>query len=103
VEPSKTWSPPPEVDAVLRFDGEGHFSATACNHYSGTVRIDGDLLHVRRMFGTAMGCVGARRAVEVAFLGVVDGQVRWAVSGASRGWTSVIAQNGGTRGRGWDV
>jgi heat shock protein HslJ len=81
IKPSRTWSPPPEVDAVLRFDGEGHFSATACNHYSGTVRIDGDLLHVRPMFGAAMGCVGARRAVEVAFLGVVDGQVRWAVSG----------------------
>jgi heat shock protein HslJ len=47
------------VDAVLRFDGEGHFSATACNYYSGLGRIDGDLLHVQRMFATAMGCVGA--------------------------------------------
>jgi heat shock protein HslJ len=81
VEPSRTWSPPPEVDAVLRFDGQGHFSATACNHYGGPVRIDGDLLHVGQMFGTQMGCVGARRAVEAAFLDVVDGQVRWAISG----------------------
>jgi len=81
VEPSMTWSPPPEVDAVLRFDGEGHCSATTCNHYSGAVRIDGDLLHVQRMFGTLMGCVGERRAVEEAFLGVMDGQVRWAISG----------------------
>ncbi|HZD00699.1 MAG TPA: META domain-containing protein [Actinomycetes bacterium] len=81
VAPSGTWSPPPEVDAVLRFDGEGHFSATACNRYGGPVRIDGDLLHVRRMFGTLMGCIGPRRAVEEAFLGVVDGEVRWAISG----------------------
>ena len=81
VGPSRTWSPPPQVDAVLRFDGEGHFSATACNHYSGLVRIDDDLLHVRRMFGTLMGCAGARRAVEEAFRGVVDGEVRWTISG----------------------
>ena len=81
VEPSRTWSPSPEVDAVLRFDGEGHFSATACNHYWGLVRIDGDLLHLRRGFGTGMGCGEAKRAVEAAFLGVVDGQVRWAISG----------------------
>jgi heat shock protein HslJ len=81
VGPSRTWSPPPAVDAVLRFDGEGHFSATACNHYGGPVRIDGDFLHVGQVVGTQMGCVGARRAVEEAFLGVVDGQVRWAISG----------------------
>ncbi len=80
VGPSRTWSPPPQVDAVLRVDGEGHFSATACNHYSGLVRIDDDLLHIRRMFGTAMGCGEAKRAVEEAFLGVVDGEVRWAIS-----------------------
>ena len=81
VEPSGTWSPQPEGDAVLRFDGEGHFSATAGNYYGGLVRIDGDLLHVRRRFGTLMGCVGARRAVEEAFRGVVDGWVRWTISG----------------------
>jgi len=81
VGPSGTWSPPPEVDAVLRFDGEGHFSATACNHYSGPVRIDGDLLHVGQMFGTQMGCGKAKHAAEAAFRGVVDGQVRWAISG----------------------
>ncbi len=81
VEPSRTWRPAPEVDAVLRFDGQGHFSATVCNHYSGLVRIDGNLLQVRRMFGTQMGCGEAKRAVEEAFLGVVDGEVRWAING----------------------
>src|SRR6266536_6203634 len=81
VEPSRTWRPAPEVDAVLRFDGQGHFSATVCNHYSGLVRIDGNLLQVRRMFGTQMGCGEAKRAVEEAFLGVVDGGVRWAING----------------------
>jgi len=81
VEPSKTWSPPPEVDAVLRFDGEGRFSATACNYYVGPVRIDSDVLHVGRMAGTKVGCSGARRAVEEAFLDVVGDDVRWAISG----------------------
>jgi heat shock protein HslJ len=78
---SRTWSPPPEVDAVLRFDGDGHLSATACNYYSGPVRIDGDVLHIGGVGGTQMGCGGANRAVEEAFLGVVGGEVRWAVSG----------------------
>jgi heat shock protein HslJ len=81
VGPSKTWSPPPEVDAVLRFDGEGQFSAKACNYYGGPVRIDGNVLHVGQMAGTLMGCVGPRRAVEEAFLAVVHGEVRWAIDG----------------------
>jgi heat shock protein HslJ len=81
VEPSRTWSPPPEVDAVLRFDGEGHFSATACNHYSGPVRIDAGRLRLGQMLGTDMGCGGPRGKVEAAFLAVMDGEVRWAVSG----------------------
>jgi heat shock protein HslJ len=79
--PSRTWSPPPEVDAVLRFDGEGHFSATACNFYSGTVRINGDVLHIGRTLGTSMGCGGVRRAVEEAFAAVVHGEVRWRIDG----------------------
>jgi heat shock protein HslJ len=81
VGPSRTWSPLPEVDAVLRFDGEGHFSATACNHYGGPVRIDGDVLHIGQMIGTLMGCAGTRRAVEEAFLAVMQGEVRWAIDG----------------------
>jgi heat shock protein HslJ len=81
VGPSRTWSPPPQVDAVLRLDGEGHLSATACNYYSGSARIDGGVLHIAGVGGTKIGCGGANRAVEEAFLGVVDGEVRWAVSG----------------------
>jgi heat shock protein HslJ len=81
VEPSKTWSPPPEVEAVLRFDGEGRFSATACNHYTGPVRIDGDVLHVEGVGGTKVECSAPRRAVEEAFLAVVAGEVHWAISG----------------------
>ena len=81
VEPSRTWSPPPEVDAVLRFDGEGHFSATACNFYSGAVRIDGSVLHLGGLGGTDMGCGGTTRAVEEAFLAVMQGEVRWAIDG----------------------
>jgi heat shock protein HslJ len=79
VGPSRTWSPPPEVDAVLRFDGEGHFSATACNYYGGPVRIDGGVLHLGGLGGTDMGCGGTRRAVEEAFLAVMQGEVRWAI------------------------
>jgi heat shock protein HslJ len=81
VEASRTWRPPPEVDAVLRFDGEGHFSATACNFYNGAVRIDGDVLHIGRMMGTQMGCGGALGAVEKAFVAVVHGAVRWRIDG----------------------
>jgi heat shock protein HslJ len=81
VGPSRTWSPPPEVDAVLRFDGDGHFSATACNHYSGPVRIDAGLLRLGRMLATAMGCSGPLGEVEAAFVAVVDGEVRWAING----------------------
>src|SRR5262245_3222616 len=73
---SRTWSPPPEVDAVLRFDGEGHLSATACNYYGGPVRIDGDVLHIGGLAGTQMACSGTKGAVEEAFLGVVGGEVR---------------------------
>jgi heat shock protein HslJ len=61
VGPSRTWSPPPAVDAVLRFDGDGHFSATACNYYNGPVRIDAGLLRPGRMLATAMGCSGTAR------------------------------------------
>jgi heat shock protein HslJ len=81
VEPSRRWRPPPEVDAVLRFDGDGHFSATACNHYSGPVRIDADRLRVGQLFGTDMGCSGPLGEVEAAFVAVMDGEVRWAIGG----------------------
>jgi predicted Rdx family selenoprotein len=66
---------------VLRFDGEGHFSATACNFYSGAGRINGEVLHIGRTLGTSMGCGGTRRAVEEAFAAVVDGEVRWRIDG----------------------
>jgi heat shock protein HslJ len=81
VGPSRTWSPPSEVDAVLRFDGEGHFSATACNYYSGPVRIDPGLLHLGRMLATSMRCSGPPGDVEAAFVAVMDGEVRWAIGG----------------------
>jgi heat shock protein HslJ len=81
VEPSRTWNPPPEVDAVLRFDGEGNFSATACNYYRGRVRIEADLLHIGQGMVTQIGCLGALGAVQQAFDAVVHGEVRWAISG----------------------
>jgi heat shock protein HslJ len=79
--PSRTWSPPPAVDAVLRFDGEGHFSATACNYYGGPVGIDGSVLRLGGLGGTDMGCGGTRRAVEEACLAVMQGEVRWRIDG----------------------
>jgi heat shock protein HslJ len=80
VEASRTWRPPPEVDGVLRFDGEGHFSAQMCN-FSGPVRIGADVLHVGQTMGTQMGCGGARRAVEGAFVPVMRDAVRWRIAG----------------------
>jgi heat shock protein HslJ len=81
VEPSRAWSPPPEVDAVLRFDGQGQFTATACNQYGGPVRIDADRLRLGQVLGTDMGCSGPGGKVEAAFIAVMDGEVRWAISG----------------------
>jgi hypothetical protein len=81
VAPSRTWSPPPDVDAVLRFDGEGGWSATACNHYGGQVRIDAGLLRLGQVLGTQMKCSGPRGDVEAAFVDVMEGEVRWAIGG----------------------
>lgn len=61
-----------------RFDGEGHFSAKACNHLGGPVRIDGDVLHVGQVSSTYMDCGGA---VQEAFAAVMRDEVRWVVDG----------------------
>jgi heat shock protein HslJ len=78
VEASRSWRPPPYDDTVLRFDGEGHFSAKTCNYLGGPVRIDADLLHVGQIGGTYMGCGGP---VHEAFVAVMSGAVRWRIAG----------------------
>jgi heat shock protein HslJ len=82
VGPARTWTPPPEVDAVLRLDGDGGLSATVCNQFSGSVRIDGNVLSLAgQLVGTDAGCSGPEGEVEAAFIAVMDGEVRWAISG----------------------
>jgi heat shock protein HslJ len=79
VGPDRDWRPPAGVDAVLRFDGQGGFSATACNHFGGPVRVAGHRLRLGQMVSTSMGCGGPAGSVERAFLAVMDGEVGWAV------------------------
>jgi heat shock protein HslJ len=79
---TKTWTPPPEVDARLRFDGQGGFSAEACNHLSGKVAIDGSVLRFSGGVNTDMACTTEPlRSIEAAFQAVVGGQARWAIDG----------------------
>lgn len=79
VEPSRSWRPTAEVDAVLRFDGDGHLSAHVCNHYSGAVHIDGDVMHVGEMGRTMMGCLNTTGDVEEVFSAVMRDEVRWRI------------------------
>lgn len=81
VQPSGTWSPPPDLEVRLRFDGAGGWSGEACNHYNGSVRIDADVVRFAGGGGTDMACTGQRGVVEQAFRVVVDGQARWLAEG----------------------
>ncbi|WP_173163693.1 META domain-containing protein [Phytohabitans suffuscus] len=81
VEQARTWSPPPDADVRLRFDGAGGWSGQPCNRYSGSVQIDGDVVTFATGSGTEMFCDGERGALERAFLAVVDGSARWRVEG----------------------
>jgi heat shock protein HslJ len=81
VEPSRSWRPTAEVEAVLRLDADGRLSATACNRYRGPVRVEEGVLVVEGLAGTRMLCRGERAEVEDAFVAVMQGEVRWEVDG----------------------
>lgn len=65
-----------EVDAVVRFDGEGGWSAEGCNYFGGDVEIDG--MHLT--FGdqgpsTDVACDGPVGDIDDAVNAVLDGEV----------------------------
>ena len=76
-----TTAVPTDLDAVVRFDGEGGWSAHGCNFFSGGVEIDGMRLSFdRSTTSTAMGCEGlpegdVDHAVTTVFRGGVDAAI----------------------------
>lgn len=73
---------PAELDAVLRFDGEGGFSARACNGMSGEVAITEDqLVFGDEIVSTEMGCFDLRGEVDHALGSVTGEPVRWHIDG----------------------
>ncbi len=77
-----TTSVPAEVDAVVRFDGEGGWSAHGCNHIGGGVEIDGMRLSFDDAVSTtAMGCPDPVGAIDTAVTTVLHGDVDAAIDG----------------------
>jgi heat shock protein HslJ len=73
---------PVEVDAVVRFDGEGGWSAHGCNFIGGGVEIDGTRLSFdRTTMSTAMGCPGPEADIDTAVTTVLRGGVDAAIDG----------------------
>lgn len=69
------------VDAVLRFDGEGEFSAQACNHQSGRAEIGARTLVLSGMFTTEMACTGLAGEIDRALGSLQETDVDWAIDG----------------------
>jgi len=72
----------PELDAVLRFDGEGGFSALACNELGGTADVSDNSLVLSEIFTTDMDC-SAQPGGEIddALGGLAGAAVRWSIAG----------------------
>lgn len=88
-----TTAVPAEVDAVVRFDGEGGWSARGCNYMAGGVEIEG----VRLSFddevrSTAMGCVDPVTDVIDIAIGTV---LRGVVDAAADGEELTLTRSGG--------
>ncbi|MDG4826929.1 META domain-containing protein [Asanoa sp. WMMD1127] len=79
VEPSRSWQPPADAEVRLRFDGAGGWSGESCNHYQGSVLVDGATLSFSGGAGTDMFCSGVSRTLEQAFLGMMRGDTGWLV------------------------
>ncbi len=67
--------PVQQLDSVLRFDGRGGWSATACNHLAGTAQHGDGWVEVVPGPTTAMACAGDGRRLEQAVGAVLSGRV----------------------------
>jgi len=72
---------PPSIDAVLRFDGAGSYSARACNYTGGSAEIDDDSLVLGLGSMTAMACRHMGADIDQVLGGLADESVRWAIAG----------------------
>jgi heat shock protein HslJ len=73
---------PAEVDAVVRFDGEGGWSAHGCNFIGGSVEIDGMRLSFDDgVSSTDMVCTGSVEDIDTAVTTVLRGDVDAAIDG----------------------
>jgi heat shock protein HslJ len=55
-------------DVTLEVDGSTVRGVSACNHYTGTVRVEGDRFVVEELGGTEMGCEPEVMALEQRYL-----------------------------------
>ena len=78
-----------EADATLRFDGQGRWSARACNYMGGDAALypggDGAVGSGRVRFGpgvgsTAMACTGQAATLEDEFVATTAGEVAWTIA-----------------------
>jgi heat shock protein HslJ len=77
-----TTAVPAEVDAVVRFDGEGGWSAHGCNYIGGGVEIHGMRLSFDdTSSSTAMGCADPAGSIDTAVTTVFRGDVDAAIDG----------------------
>jgi heat shock protein HslJ len=71
-----------EVDAVVRFDGDGAWSAHACNHIGGSVEVDGvSLAFDDDTTSTLVGCAEPVGSIDSAITTVLQGDVDAAIAG----------------------
>lgn len=66
-----------ELDAVLRFDGEGRVGGHGCNHFGSDVRITADRISAGQFDTTLMGCDGARGEVDELLQTTLTGGASW--------------------------
>jgi heat shock protein HslJ len=77
-----TTAVPAEVDAVVRFDGEGGWSAHGCNYIGGGVEIHGMGLYFDdTSSSTSMGCADPAGSIDTAVTTVLQGDVDAAIDG----------------------
>jgi heat shock protein HslJ len=89
-----TTAVPVDLDAVVRFDGDGGWSAHGCNFLGGGVEIEGmRLSFADDVTSTAMGCAGPEGEVDTAVTAVLRGGVDAAID--DEGLT--LTRSGGDR------